>query len=41
MIPIKKVQLIIDTYNNLEKALASGNIDKEDFVFTTRWFLMA
>ena len=32
MIPIKKVQLIIDTYNNLEKALASGNIDKEDFV---------
>ena len=28
MIPIEKVKLIVDTYNNLEKALTSGNIDK-------------
>jgi len=32
MIPIEKVKLILDTYNNLEKKLASGNIDKKDFV---------
>ena len=32
MIPIEKVKLIVDTYNNLEKALASGDIDKKDFV---------
>jgi len=32
MIPIEKVKLIVDTYNNLEKALTSGNIDKKDFV---------
>ena len=32
MIPIEKVQLIIDTYKTLEKQLASGNIDKKDFV---------
>ena len=28
MIPIEKVQSIIDTYEALEKDLASGNIDK-------------
>ena len=32
MIPIEKVQLIIDTYKTLEKELASGNIDKKNFV---------
>ena len=32
MIPIEKVKSIIDTYNTLEKELASGNIDKKDFV---------
>ena len=32
MIPIAKVQLIVDTYKNLEKELASSNIDKKDFV---------
>ena len=32
MIPIEKVKLIVDTYNNLEKALASGDIDKKQFV---------
>ncbi len=32
MIPIEKVKLIVDTYQNLEKALASGDIDKKDFV---------
>ncbi len=32
MIPIEKVKLIIDTYRNLEKELASGEIDKKDFV---------
>ena len=32
MIPIEKVKLIIDTYKTLEKELASGNIDKKDFV---------
>ena len=32
MIPIEKVKLIVDTYNNLEKALASGDMDKKDFV---------
>ena len=32
MIPITKVKLIVDTYKNLEKELASGNIDKKDFV---------
>ena len=31
MIPIEKVQSIIDTYEALEKDLASGNIDKKDF----------
>ena len=32
MIPIAKVKLIVDTYKTIEKELASGNIDKKDFV---------
>ena len=32
MIPIAKVKLIIETYKTLEKELASGHIDKKDFV---------
>jgi len=32
MIPIEKVKLIVDTYKTLEKELASGDIDKKDFV---------
>ena len=32
MIPLAKVKLIVDTYETLEKELASGNIDKKDFV---------
>ena len=32
MIPISKVKIIVDKYNTLEKELASGNIDKKDFV---------
>ena len=32
MIPIEKVKLIISKYENLEKELASGNIDKKDIV---------
>ena len=32
MIPIAKVKSIVDTYKTLEKELASGNIDKKDFV---------
>jgi peptide chain release factor 1 len=32
MIPLEKIQTIIDTYETLEKDLASGNIDKKDFV---------
>ena len=32
MIPIVKVKSIVDTYKTLEKELASGNIDKKDFV---------
>ena len=31
MIPLEKVKLIIDKYQNLEKQLSSGNIDKKDF----------
>jgi len=31
MIPIERVQQIIDTYESLEKELASGKIDKKDF----------
>ena len=32
MIPIQKVKSIVNTYETLEKELASGNIDKQDFV---------
>ena len=32
MIPFEKVKQIISTYETLEKELASGNIDKKDFV---------
>jgi peptide chain release factor 1 len=32
MIPVEKIKLIINTYETLEKELASGNIDKKDFV---------
>jgi len=32
MIPIPKIKSIVDTYKTLEKELASGNIDKKDFV---------
>ena len=32
MIPITKVKLIVDTHKTLEKELASGNIDKKEFV---------
>ena len=32
MIPIEKIKSIVNTYNTLEKDLASGNIDKKDFV---------
>ena len=32
MIPLEKVKLIVTKYGNLEKELASGNIDKKNFV---------
>ncbi len=32
MIPKAKVKSIVDTYNTIEKELASGNIDKKEFV---------
>ena len=32
MIPVEKVKLIVNTYENLEKELASSNIDKKVFV---------
>ena len=32
MIPLEKVKEIVDKYETLEKELASGNIDKKDFV---------
>ena len=32
MIPLEKVQLIVEKYKTLEKELASSNIDKKDFV---------
>ena len=32
MIPIEKVKIIIHTYETLEKELASGEIDKKEFV---------
>ena len=36
MIPIEKVKLIVDTYKILEKELASGDIDKKNFVKKSR-----
>ena len=32
MIPLEKVKSIVNTYESLEKELASGNIDKKVFV---------
>ena len=32
MIPLEKVKQIVSTYATLEKELASGNVDKKDFV---------
>jgi len=32
MIPIEKIKLIVEKYNNLEKQLAASDIDKRDFV---------
>ena len=32
MIPVEKIKSIVSKYENLEKDLASGNIDKKDFV---------
>ena len=32
MIPLEKVKQIVSSYETLEKELASGNIDKKDFV---------
>ena len=32
MIPLEKIKSIVNKYENLEKELASGNIDKKDFV---------
>ena len=32
MIPLDKVKQIVDAYNGLEKELASGKVDKKDFV---------
>ena len=32
MIPVEKIKLIVDTYETLEKELASGSISKKDFV---------
>ena len=32
MIPLERVKQIINTYEDLEKKLSSGNIDKKDFV---------
>ncbi len=31
MIPIKKVEQLIDKHQSLEKELSSGNIDKKNF----------
>ena len=30
MIPVKKVKLIVDTYESLEKDLSSGDISKKE-----------
>ena len=32
MIPLEKIKKIVDTYNKLEKELASSGIKKEDLV---------
>ena len=32
MIPIEKVKLIVDTYKSIEQELASGDVDKKNFV---------
>ncbi len=32
MIPLERVKQIIDTYNDLEKELSSGKVDKKEFV---------
>ena len=32
MIPLEKVKIVVDKYKNLEKELASANIDKKDFI---------
>ena len=32
MIPLERVKKIVDTYENLEKELASGKVDTKDFV---------
>ena len=32
MIPLDRVKRLVNTYENLEKELASGSIDKKDFV---------
>ena len=32
MIPVEKVKLIVNTYESLEKELASGNVDKKEFI---------
>ena len=32
MIPLEKVKMIVNKYENLEKELASGDISKKDFV---------
>ena len=32
MIPVEKVKLIVSRYETLQKDLASGNLDKKDFV---------
>ena len=32
MIPLEKVKSIVNTYEKLEKELASANIDKKDFI---------
>ena len=31
MIPIKKVEQLVDKHQSLEKQLSSGDIDKKDF----------
>ena len=40
MIPITKVKSIVDTYNTLEKELASGKIDKKNFVLDLKLMII-